>query len=137
LFVYNVPTWTNTTSQLAFNVTLNSGKYGFILYDDVYGWYTTAATSFITVSKSGTYSVTTTQTSFNGGAVTVTGNNIGNGAVLKINGLTGTVVSRTATEAIFNIPALVTLITQTSFTLAKNKTIDLAKTTTWGDSPGW
>jgi len=118
-------------------VTLNTGKYGLRLYDDVYGWYSTTTASFLTVSKSGVYSVTTIQTSFNGGAVTVTGSDIGDGAILKINGLTGTVISRTATKAIFNIPVLITPVTQTSFNLAKNKTIDIGSTVTWGDSPGW
>ncbi len=76
-YVYNVASWTNTSSQLSFSVTLNSGKYGFKLYDDVYGWYD-ATSALITVSKSATaYTVATTQTSFNGGVLTITGNNIG------------------------------------------------------------
>lgn len=31
-FVYTVPSWTNTSTVLTFNVTLNSGKYAFKIY---------------------------------------------------------------------------------------------------------
>jgi hypothetical protein len=40
-FIYKVSSWTNSTTQFSFTVTLNSGKYGFKIYDDLYGWYTT------------------------------------------------------------------------------------------------
>lgn len=36
-YVYDVATWTNSSVNLTFSVTLNSGKYGFKLFDDVYG----------------------------------------------------------------------------------------------------
>lgn len=136
-YVYDVATWTNTSSQISFSVTLNSGKYGFRLYDDVYGWYSTSATTVLSVSKSGTYTVSPIETSFNGGLITVTGNNIGDGAVIKVNGIKGNVQSRTATTAVFNVPKLVTALTQSSFKLAKNKTIDLSNKVKWGDSIGW
>lgn len=38
-FVYTVLSWTNSSTILTFNVTLNSGKYGFRLYSETYGWY--------------------------------------------------------------------------------------------------
>ncbi len=49
-------------------MTLNSGRYGFRLYDDVYGWYQTTATTFLNVSRSGTYTIDNMMlTSYNGG----------------------------------------------------------------------
>lgn len=39
-YVYNVLSWMNTSSVVNFNVTLNSGKYGFKIYSQAYGWYT-------------------------------------------------------------------------------------------------
>ncbi len=136
-YVYNVASWTNTAGQISFTATLNSGKYGFKLFDDVYGWYTTTS-AILTVSKSATaYTATNTKTSFNGGVFTVTGDNIGDGAIITANGEKGTVVSRTATSATFRVPQLVTPTTQAAFKLAKNKTIDLKDKVKWGDSQGW
>jgi hypothetical protein len=36
-YIYDVATWTNSSVNLTFSVTLNSGRYGFKLFDDVYG----------------------------------------------------------------------------------------------------
>lgn len=58
-----------------FEVTLKSGKYGFRLFDSVYGWYATAAV--LTVSKSGSYNFNPTVASYNGGLFKVTGDYIG------------------------------------------------------------
>ncbi len=138
LFIYNVSTWVENSTQLSFNVTLNSGKYGFTLFDDLYGWYSVTSTTFLSVSKSPTaYTVTPISTSFNGGVVTVTGDNIGDGATITVNGYKGNVLSRTASSAVFNVPQLVTPSTQTLFKMAKNKTISLGDKTKWGDTAGW
>lgn len=123
---------------MTFNVTLNSGKYGFQLFDNVNGWYSLTNTSFLSVSKSiANYTVIPSLTSFNGGLLTVTGDNIGEGATITINGLKGKVISKTPTEALFALPQLVTPITQTAFKLAKNKTISLNDKVKWGDAVGW
>lgn len=130
--------FSNTSADLTFSVTLNSGRYGFRLYDDLYGWYQTTATSFLNVAKSGTYSIDNTLlTSFNGGLLKINGTDIGDGAIIKINGLKGKVVSRTSTDATFSIPQLITPVTQTAFNLAKNQTIPLGDKVKWGDSAGW
>jgi hypothetical protein len=103
-FIYTVTSWTNSSTQLSFNVTLNSGKYGFKLYDDLYGWYNTANV-VLSVSKSSTsYTISNTQTSFNGGVFTINGDYIGDGATITVNGLKGSVLTRTSTSAIFNVP---------------------------------
>lgn len=107
------------------------------MYDDAYGWYSTSVATVLSVSKTGVYTVSPVQTSFNGGLVTVTGDNIGDGAVIKVNGIKGNVQSRTASAAVFHVPKLVTATTQTAFKLSKNKTIDLSDKVLWGDSVGW
>lgn len=90
------------------------------------------------VAKSGTYSIDNTLlTSFNGGLLKINGTDIGDGAIVKINGLKGKVVSRTSTDATFSIPQLITPVTQTAFKLAKNQTIPLGDKVKWGDSAGW
>lgn len=50
--------------------------------------------------------------SFNSGTVTVYGNYIGDGAVISVNGLEGTVKSRTVSSAEFYVPKLITLLSQ-------------------------
>lgn len=95
-FVYKVSSWSNSSTLLSFNVTLSSGKYGFRLFDDLYGWYSLTSNTFLSVNKSSTpYSVTNTQTSFNGGVFKINGDYIGDGAVITINGLKGTLLSKT------------------------------------------
>lgn len=101
-FVYEVNSWSNSSSILKFNVTLASGKYGLRLFDDLYGWYSLTSNSFISVSKSSApYSVANTQTSFNGGVFNIAGNYIGDGAVIIVNGLKGSIISKTSNSAVF------------------------------------
>ncbi len=107
------------------------------MYNDAYGWYSTTERTFLAVSQSGTYTLTPTEVSFNGGVVTVQGNYIGDGAIITVNGIKGTLYERNNTEASFLLPKLVTLKTQEVFNLARNSTISLADKTTWADSPGW
>lgn len=115
---FNVPTFTNSTSVITFNVTLNSGMYGFRLFDEIYGWYNSSG-ALLNVTQSNTTTYTTsdpvTPTSFNGGVVNITGDYIGDGAVITVNGFKSTVLSRTEKYAIFNVPTLVTPSTQTAF----------------------
>lgn len=83
------------------------------------------------------YSVTNTQTSFNGGVFKITGDYIGDGAIISVNGLKGSLISKTTSQAVFQVPQLVTPVTQSAFHLAKNKTISLNDKTKWGDTAGW
>ena len=78
----DVPNWTYLETLINFSVTLNSGKYGFKLYDSLYGWYDTNC--FITVANAGGYSVSSTVSSFNGGSFTVSGANISRAASIKV-----------------------------------------------------
>lgn len=100
---------TYSSAVINFPVNLKSGKYGFRLYDDFYGWFATTERSFLSVSQSGTYTISPTSSSFNGGVVTVTGNHIGQGAVVKVNNMVGRLIERTDTNAKFEIPKLVTV----------------------------
>ena len=137
-YVYQVANWSQNSTQLNFNVTLNTGKYGFKLYDDVYGWYSLTTNTVLSVSKSSsTYTLSTTQTSFNGGSITVVGDYIGDGAVITINGYKGKVLMSNNSAAVFQVPQLVTPVTQSAFHLAKNKTISLNDKLRWGDTAGW
>jgi hypothetical protein len=106
-FTYNISSWSYNGTSITFSVTLNSGKYGFKLFNTAYGWYSTSSNSYLSVSSSGTYSASATPASFNGGLFTVTGNNIGDGATITVNGFVGTVQSRTPTQASFNVPQLI------------------------------
>ncbi len=92
---------TYSSTVINFPVTLKSGKYGFRLYDDTLGWFATTERSVISVSQSGTYTVNPTTSSFNGGVVTVTGTNIGEGAIIKVNNMIGKLIERTDTNAKF------------------------------------
>lgn len=77
-YIYHVSNWSINSTQLNFSVTLNTGKYGFRLFDDVYGWYSFTTNTILSVSKSSsTYTLLTTRTSFNGGSLTITGDYIG------------------------------------------------------------
>ncbi len=79
--------------NIAFNVSLKKGKYGFKVFDDAYGWYTVTANSLLSVTDSGKLDVSPTIASFNGGLFKVTGNYIGKGSIIKVQGLVGNYVS--------------------------------------------
>lgn len=74
-FSVNITSLSYSGTNITFSVALNSGQYGFQLYDSVYGWYT--CKSLLNVAASGTYTPTNVQTSFNGGSLIVVGDNIG------------------------------------------------------------
>lgn len=134
-WVHNLTEWTYNTTKIEFSVKLNSGRYGLRLFDDVYGWYSTTVQTVLNVASSGAYTVATKVTSFNGGYVTVTGNNVGDGAVAIINGLRGKLMSKTVSTATFIIPKLITPTIQSSLTLAKPSVLSFPQT--WGDSANW
>lgn len=67
---------------------------------------------WLQVAKNGEYVVVDTVTSYNGGVVKVAGQFIGDGAVVKVNGLVGKLVARADDEAHFAIPRLLTTQTQ-------------------------
>jgi hypothetical protein len=98
-----------------FSVNLASGKYGFLLYYNVYGW--AKSSQFVSVSKTSNYSVSTTKVSFNGGLLTITGSDFSPFGQIKINGLTSTIGKITNTSAQFVIPPLITDLTQSTYNL--------------------
>ncbi len=90
----NVPTWTTSGSILNFNFIFNPGQYGFkVLYNN-YGYADIPQT--INISASGTYTATSTDSSFAGGRITVTGNNISPQSIIKVGGFIGKLLSQTA-----------------------------------------
>jgi hypothetical protein len=125
LFNISIPfvNLTTTTPAITFSTVLNSGQYGFQLYDSVYGWY--LCKSVLNVSPSGAYTVSNVQTSFNGGSVTFTGNNIGQGATVTVNGQIGVYISGNASAATFSVPALATKETQAAFSLVTPSKLNL------------
>jgi hypothetical protein len=66
--------------------------------------------------------------------VTITGNHIGQGAIVKVNNMVGRLIERTESYAKFEIPRLVTVETQRKFNFAEKVTIPLKNKKTWGDS---
>lgn len=57
--------------------------------------------------------------------VTVYGNYIGDGAVIFVNGQKGNIKSKTISSAEFNIPRLITPLSQKEFKMVKNETINV------------
>lgn len=114
---------------------MNSGQYGFRLYDNLYGWYT--VTGNINVANSGAYSVAPTTSSFNGGSFTVTGADISRAATISVEGRIGKYLSGDSASATFAVPPLITPLSQTTYNLAPASKLDLNKYTLWGDAIGW
>jgi hypothetical protein len=69
-----IPSWTNSGSILNFGYTFSAGQYRFKVFYNAYGWANVPLT--LNISASGTYSSISTDSSFAGGKLTVTGNNI-------------------------------------------------------------
>jgi hypothetical protein len=69
------------------------------------------------VSASGTYTVARTTSSFNGGILSITGNNISPSGFIKINGVRSNLFNVTTTDAKVQIPPLITTLTQSTFNI--------------------
>jgi hypothetical protein len=140
-FFVTIPTnYTVNATLISFNVTLNTGRYAFKLFDDVSGWYDTTDIFLNVIRESAsvyTLDQAITKTSFNGGTVKINGPNIGDGAIITVNGFKGPVVERTATYAVFKVPQLVAPKSQTDFKLIKEQKIDLSNMVKFGDSPNF
>lgn len=69
-----IPSWTTNGSILNFSYTFSAGQYGFKVFYNAYGWANVPLT--LNISAPSTYSSVRTDSSFAGGKLTVTGNNI-------------------------------------------------------------
>ncbi len=92
--------------MISINHSFKAGRYGCKLYYNVYGW--ADSPDYIDVSAPGVYTASVTASSYLGGRITVTGNEISPQAVIKVGGFVGKAIEVTATQAVFAIPPLIT-----------------------------
>ena len=92
-------------SDIVFDYTFKAGKYGIKAWYDDYGW--ASVSGEVDVSAPAAYTASTTQSSYLGGQITITGDHISDSAVIKIGSAEGKMISSTASDAVFAIPALI------------------------------
>lgn len=97
--------FTNSSNVITFTATLNSGSYS-ILAMTKYGYC--QVNNAINVSLAAGISAPSTVSSFAGGLLTITGNNLSPSSYITVNSFVGKIATYTPTAVTYNIPAFVT-----------------------------
>ena len=113
-------TWTTTGSgngaTTTFTETLNSGSYN--IQADTGNGYIDFGTSTLNVQLPTSLSLSTQQISFNGGSVTIPGNNLSPASYVTVNGFKGMITSYSSSSVTYKVPAFVNPTTQSTFSLS-------------------
>lgn len=117
---------TGSSAVTTFNLVLYTGSYN-VLASTNYGYISIG--EVVNVNFPTNVVVSTQQMSFNGGTFKVEANYIGTGSHITLNGLKGSLISSTNSEAVYEVPALLTTSTQSTFSLAKVSLLDNKKFT--------
>jgi hypothetical protein len=112
---------TGATAVTVFNATLYTGSYSLNVNTD-YGYVDFG--SLVNVSFPVSVITNTQQMSFNGGSFTVQANYVSPASYITLNGLKGSIISRTDSEVVYTVPPLLTTATQTAFSIGKVTLID-------------
>ncbi len=110
--VTNVANWTYSGTFINFAFNFDAGKYGFTLVYADYG--IASVTGLLQVTPAAAYTNTNAVVSIMGGQMVITGTDISSNAVLRVGGFVGKLISKTASDATFAVPPLITqaVITQ-------------------------
>lgn len=108
-----VTNWTYSGTFINFNYNFDAGKYGFILVYADYGIGN--CINLLQVTAAAPYTNTNAVVSLMGGQMIVSGTDISNNAVLRVGGFVGKLISKTASDAIFEVPPLITQATMTQY----------------------
>lgn len=104
-----ITSWTYSGTFINFNYNFDAGKYGFVLVYADYGIGN--CVNQLQVTAATTYTNTNADVSLFGGQMVVSGTDISANAVLRVGGYSGKLISKSATEAIFAVPPLITQAT--------------------------
>lgn len=107
---------TNVSTTYSFTADLKSGSYhvkaltknGYAMADNT-----------INVSMTASASVPAQTTSFAGGSITITGSNLSPSSFILVNSLRGNIKSYTSSAVTYEVPALVTPLSQSTFNIKK------------------
>ena len=119
--IKNIPAWTTNAGAYTFTTSLTAGAYIVQLLT------TTGYASFldtINVNIPTNAAATPLVSSFAGGLLTVTGDNLSPSSFIVVNGLRGDIKTYSASSVVYNAPALVTTNSQSTFMLEKVGLID-------------
>lgn len=95
----DVPTWTTSGTVIRFNSNFKAGQYKFKVYYNGYGWADVQGK--IDISAPSSYTAATTDSSYAGGKLVVTGANISPQAVIKVGGFVGKALEVLPSSATF------------------------------------
>jgi hypothetical protein len=79
----------------------------------------------INVSLTSGSTVTTKSIAYSGGEITITGSNLSPSSFITVNSLRGNVKTYSASSVTYDVPALVTPLTQSTFNLKKVELLDM------------
>lgn len=120
-------------SQFNFTANLDSGAYRLVINSSK-GFYNVSDIVKVKQSGSFTCSSSSVEASFAGGSLTINGVKISKSSYIKVNGFKGKLLERSSSTAKYEIPKMVTLLTQSLFDFADVKQLDSSDYTFFSDS---
>lgn len=97
-----------------FDVNVPAGAYNVVATSNNNIFISSTA---VNVNLPATKSIADGDYSFNGGSITITADNLSPASYITVNNKRGKLLSRTASAATYQVPSLVTTLTQTTFNL--------------------
>lgn len=117
-------TWTLDSGVIGFSADLSAGAYHVKIHTAPNG-YIKLTNSIIQVNKPNDISLNTQQFSFNGGKITITGTALSPSSYITVNKFRGNIIDHSSTIATYQLPALVTVLTQNTFNFRKVELLSL------------
>jgi hypothetical protein len=125
-------TGSKNTAVIAFNASMRAGQYTLVVSTDPFG-FVQLTNNIIKVSFPTQVNTVAGQISFNGGNFTVTASDLSRSSYITVNNLRGDILEYTSGYVVYHVPAFVTSVTQTAFSLAQPAKIPADKLTLISD----
>jgi hypothetical protein len=130
-YVISASNWTTNGSTTDLTVTLNAGAYT-IQVRGATKFYNCTSTIFVSMPIN---VITTPQSSsFNGGSFTINANYLSPVSDILVNSLRGKIISYDGAHATYQLPPLLTTLTQSTYGLANVAQLDLSAATFFSDT---
>jgi hypothetical protein len=133
LYTITASNWTLNNNQVTFSVSLTSGTFSFQVRGDS-RFYT--ITDVIRVSMPTNVATSPGSYSYNGGLFTVSAVGLSPVSNIRVNGLKGQIskIDANTNTITYQLPPLLTTLTQSTYNIAKTDLIDLTPTTFFSDT---
>jgi hypothetical protein len=113
--------WTTSGSLTTFTASLTTGSYNLLVSTTPYGYvaFQSNINVLFPINVVTDYTGSSQVTSFNGGSFTINASDLAPFSYITVNGFVGQIISYSTFSVTYVVPALVTLATQTNFSISQ------------------